>query len=155
MVVPLLARLGELSTVVMAVLERRLDRRDVLAERADASMRARLDRLAAATQGRQQGIADLARDVRFHYFDEPPMEAAAAELSNEMAGHLAHLAAHPDSDDRAERIDRLVWCPLPMRSMLLGAWGGDDPTTSSLRKVALEIYVRRFYRVRLRRDHRP
>ncbi len=141
------ARLGELSPVVAAVLERRLAHRDALASRADASMRARLDRLAAATQGRQQTIADLARDVRFHYFDEPPMEAAAAELEAEMAGHLAHLAAQPDSPDRAERVERLVWCPLPMRALLVESWGEDDETAVARRRLVLEVYVRRFYRI--------
>ena len=141
------ARLGELSPVVAAVLERRLTHRVALADCADASMRARLDRLAAATQGRQQAIADLARDVRFHYFDEPPMEAAAAELSAEMAGHLAHLALRPDSPDRTDRIARLVWCPLPMRPLLLESWGADDLSSVSLRRLVLEVHIRRFYRI--------
>ena len=94
------SRLGELAPVVLAILERRLANREALAGSATSDMRLRLDRLAAAAQGRQQVVADLARDVRFHYFDEPPMEAAAAELYNEMEGHLAHLAANPDSPDR-------------------------------------------------------
>ena len=140
-------RLGELSPVVAAVLERRLAQRDALAAHADASMRARLDRLIAATQGRQQVVADLARDVRFHYVDEPPIEAAAAELFAEMAGHLDHLGRHPNSADRRERVDRLVWCPLPLRSLLLQSWRRDDASTA-LRHVVLEVYIRRFYRVR-------
>ena len=143
-----LGRLEELSPVVSAVLERRLAHRDALADHADASMRARLDRLAAATQGRQQAIADLARDVRFHYFDEPPMEAAAADLSTEMAGHLAHLAAHPDSPDRSERIERVVWCPLPMRALLLESWSaGALSPLSDARRLVLEVFIRRFYRI--------
>ncbi len=142
------ARLGELSPVVIAVLERRLAQREALADRADADMRDRLDRLASATQGRQQIIADLARDVRFHYFDEPPMEAAAAELTDEMLGHVSHLAGVPDSPDRADRVDRLVWCPLPMRSMLLTSWLDADPSTAlAVRRLVLEVYVRRFYRI--------
>ena len=142
-------RLGQLSPVVSAILERRLAHRDALAGHADATMRARLDRLAAATQGRQQAIADLAHDASFHYFDEPPMLAAAAELSAEMAGHIAHLAAHPASPDRAERIDRLVWCPLPMRALLVESWGDDDGSMAvARRRLVLEVYIRRFYRVR-------
>jgi hypothetical protein len=140
------ARLGELSPVVIAILERRLMHRDALGGRADASMRDRLDRLVAATQGRQQAIADLARDVRFHYFDEPPMEAAALEVWAEMEAHLDHLVRDPDRSDRAERIDRLVWCPLPLRSMLLDTWRShaDSPLAQQL---VLEVYVRRLYRI--------
>ena len=141
------ARLGELSPVVSAILERRLAHRDALAHRTDATMRDRLDRLATATHGRQQAIADLARDVRFHYFDEPPMEAAAAELEAEMAGHVAHLAAEPDSPDRAERVARLVWCPLPMRSLLFESWGDADEMSPDRRRLVLEVYLRRFYRI--------
>jgi acetyl/propionyl-CoA carboxylase alpha subunit/acetyl-CoA carboxylase carboxyltransferase component len=143
------SRLSELSPVVLAILERRLAHRDALQSSADAEMRARLDRLATATQGRQQPVADLARDVRFHYFDEPPIEAAAAEMYSEMADHLAHLAAHPDTADREERIARLVWCPHPMRSMLLASWMAHDAdAASTLRRLLLEIHLRRYYRTR-------
>jgi len=143
------SRLSELSPVVLAILERRLAQRNALQASADAEMQARLDRLAAATQGRQQSVADLARDVRFHYFDEPPIEAAAAALHGEMAGHLAHLAAHADAADREERIARLVWCPHPMRSMLLESWTGSDAVTAAtMRRLVLEIHLRRYYRTR-------
>ena len=142
------ARLGELSPVVLAVLERRLASRDQLVDHADVAMRARLDQLAEATQGRQQPIADLARDLSFHFFDEPPMESAAAELATEMAGHIAHLASHPDADDRAMRIERLVWCPVPLRALVLDSWRPGDPSTPiAVRRVVLEIHIRRFYRV--------
>ena len=142
------ARLNELNPMVAAVLERRLAHRGALP--ADADTRARLDRLAEATQGRQQNIADLARDVRFHYFDEPPMEAAAAELRAEMAGHLARLAAEPDVPDRAERLERLVWCPPSLRTLLVHSWrtADDSPRPDAMRAVVLEVYIRRFYRIR-------
>ena len=141
------SRLSELSPVVLAILERRLAARDALAALAAVDMRARLDRLAAAAQGRQQPVADLARDVRFHYFDEPPMEAIASELNAEMADHLSYLAAHPDSTDRSERVERLVWCPQPMRSLLLDSWEpADDGTSPEMRELVLEVYLRRFYR---------
>ncbi len=142
------ARLGELSAVVIAILERRLTYRHELAERTDLAMRTRLDRLAAATQGRQQAIADLARDLRFHAFDEPPMEAATTALLDEMAAHIAQVAAIPDGAARSEHIDRLVWCPVPLRALVLGAWGPDDDTTSDeVRRIVLEVHVRRFYRI--------
>jgi biotin carboxyl carrier protein len=143
------SRLSELSPVVLAILERRLAQRDALQSLADAEMRARLDRLAAATQGRQQPVADLARDVRFHYFDEPPIAAVAAEMYSEMGDHLDYLAANPDAGDREERIARLVWCPHPMRSMLLTSWRQSDADrASALRRLVLEVGLRRFYRTR-------
>ncbi len=141
------SRLTELSPVVIAILERRLAHREALHSSADVETRALLDRLASATQGRQQPVADLARDVRFHYFDEPSIEAAAAETYREMADHLARLAAQPDAADRDERIARLVWCPHPMRSMLQASWTDAD-SDSALRRLVLEIHLRRYYRTR-------
>lgn len=142
-----LDRLGELSQVVVAILERRLANRAALSAVVDTEMRMRLDRLAAATQGRQQAIADLALDVRFHYFDEPPMEAAAAELFAEMRSHMERLTTQPDSADRVERLDRLVWCPLPLRSMLMEWWEIGGPGQADGRRLVLEVYLRRFYRM--------
>jgi acetyl/propionyl-CoA carboxylase alpha subunit/acetyl-CoA carboxylase carboxyltransferase component len=141
------ARVAELAPVVTAILQRRIGHRDALLPLMDAAQKARLDRLIAATHGRQQAIADLARDVRFHFYDEPTMQAAAAELRAEMAGHLHHLARHPDAADRAQRIARLVWNPQSMRSLLLDAWRGEEGTSAAaLRRVVLEAHLRRFYR---------
>ncbi len=140
-------RVVELTPVVSAILQRRIDHRDALLALSDAAMKARFERLTAATQGRQQIVADLARDLRFHYFDEPPMEAAAADLRAEMAGHLAHLAQRPDSADRAIRIDRLVWCPQPMRSLLEACWRNDTSSSPALRHLVLEVHIRRYYRI--------
>jgi acetyl/propionyl-CoA carboxylase alpha subunit/acetyl-CoA carboxylase carboxyltransferase component len=143
-------RLGELSPMVSAILQRRLEHRVALASVIGAQGRTRLDRLAAATQGRQQHLAELARDVRFHYFDEPPMEEAAAELRAEMADHLRRLASDGDASDRAERVARLVWCPHPLRPLLLSTWRSaetfEDP--AAVRRAVLEVHIGRFYRAR-------
>ena len=141
------ARVAELTPVVSAILQRRMDHRAHLLAAAGPAMKARLDRLTLATQGRQQAVADLARDLRFHYFDEPPMEAAAAELRAEMATHLAHLAKQPDSDDRARRMARLVWCPQPMSALLQSTWRQESATATALRHLVLEVHIRRYYRI--------
>jgi len=138
-------RVADLVPAVTAILERRLRHQAELAQAADAPMRARLDRL-AAIQGRQRMVAELARDVRFHYYDEPLL---AVTVANEYAGverDLDALLDRPDSADRAERIDRLVACTQPLRAELLRRWrGADDP---GLHSALLEIYTRRFYRIR-------
>jgi acetyl/propionyl-CoA carboxylase alpha subunit/acetyl-CoA carboxylase carboxyltransferase component len=140
------ARVAELAPVVTAILQRRLSHRDALLPHADAAQKARLDRLIAATHGRQQAIADLARDVRFHFYDEPKLQAQAAELHAEMAGHLAYLAQHADAPDRAQRLERLIWCPLPMRSVLLDTWRG-EAAAPALQRAVMELHLRRFYRI--------
>jgi acetyl/propionyl-CoA carboxylase alpha subunit/acetyl-CoA carboxylase carboxyltransferase component len=139
-------RVDELTAVVSAILQRRMDHRQLLLATADAATKARLDRLTAATQGRQQAVADLARDLRFHCFDEPPMQAAATELLAEMAAHLARLAQQPDSVDRAARIERLIWCPQPVSPLLLSCWRSDAASSPALRRLVLEVHIRRYYR---------
>ncbi len=140
------ARVVELTPVVSAILQRRLDQRACLLAASGPAMRSRLERLTLATQGRQQAVADLARDLRFHYFDEPPMEAAAAELRTEMATHLVHLGRWPTSEDRAQRIERLVWCPQPMSGLLQTVWRQEPATATALRQLVLEVHIRRYYR---------
>ncbi len=140
------ARVGELVPVVLAVLERRLRARTVLEPLADVEMRGRLDRLTAATQGRHQAVADLARDVRFHYFDEPVLQSLIDEEYATTLRALDDLAADPDGPQRAQQIDALVRSPQPQRGELLRRWTGsaDEP----FHRALLEIYARRFYRTR-------
>ncbi|GII05556.1 ATP-binding protein [Planobispora takensis] len=138
-------RAGDLVPAVAVVLERRLRHRDLLAPAAGPELRGLLDRLATAAQVRHPVLADLARDVRFRYFDEPQHDEALAAVYAEMEAHLDDLAADPGRPDREDLIDRLVWCPQPMRGPLLARWRGAGP---AFRSVVTEIYIRRFYRTR-------
>ncbi|HEU4426897.1 MAG TPA: biotin carboxylase N-terminal domain-containing protein, partial [Pilimelia sp.] len=145
-------RTGELVPVVTNILERRLRHRGELAGVVDASMRARLDRLIAAAQGRYPVVADLARDVRFRYLDEPLLAAVVAQEYARVEWNLDALHADPGRADRAERIDRLVQCPQPLRGTLLRGWRGT--ADGDLHRMLLEIYIRRYYRIRQVRDLR-
>ncbi len=140
-------RIPVLVPAVQAILTRRLAAHGQLAPMADAGAHQRLDRLIVATEGRQQNVADLARDVLFHFFEEPPMLAAAEEAKATVRAHLQHLRDHPDSPDREQRIDALVAAPHPVRRNLLDGWLGAQDS-DALRDVILEIYLRRFYRIR-------
>ncbi|TMS00285.1 carboxyl transferase domain-containing protein [Nonomuraea basaltis] len=133
-------RAHDLVPAVAAVLERRLRHRGL-----PPPDRALMDRLAVAAQVRHSVVADLARDVRFHYFDEPQHERALAAVYAEMESHLDALAAEPGRADRDELIDRLVWCPQPMRGPLLARW---QASGEEMRSAVVEIYIRRFYRTR-------
>jgi acetyl-CoA carboxylase carboxyltransferase component/biotin carboxyl carrier protein len=146
------ARVSELAPVVVAVLTRRQRASATLAPQADDEMRRRLDRLVGATQGRLQAVAELARDLRFHFFEAPVLEALLARGYRETTEALDALAADPQGHRRQARIDAVVACPQPMRGDLLRYWvATDDP---AFRRVLLEIYVRRFYRTRELRDLR-
>jgi acetyl/propionyl-CoA carboxylase alpha subunit/acetyl-CoA carboxylase carboxyltransferase component len=143
-------RVERLVPVVVRILERRLAHREAIAPWAVATsadaghLRARLDRLATAAQGRHQVVADLARDVRFRYLDEPLLAGVIEEEYAAVNGHLAALREHPAQSDRGLRVDRLVRSPQPLRGTLLRQWrdGGGD----RFRELLLEVYVRRYYR---------
>ena len=140
------SRVEELVPVVAGILDRRLRNRDTLAHLADADTRARLDRLAAAAQGRHQVVADLARDVRFTHLDEPLLEKAIRDEYAIVDGHLDALRTDPDRADRRERLDRLVASPQPLRGTLLRSWLARED--DRFRQVVLELYTRRYYRIR-------
>ncbi|MDO5067794.1 MAG: carboxyl transferase domain-containing protein [Propionibacteriaceae bacterium] len=73
--------------------------------------RAHLERLKQATQLRHPFMADLARSVRFRWFDEPVVQAERAKIWSQMLDDVARLAADPTSPDYAEGIARLVAVP--------------------------------------------
>ncbi|MGE5696011.1 MAG: carboxyl transferase domain-containing protein, partial [Candidatus Sericytochromatia bacterium] len=137
-------RVAELVPAVTAILERRLRHLSELGHLADEQMRARLDRL-AAIQGRQQVVADLARDVRFHYFDEPLLAVTVAEEYARVQGDLDALG-DGSSLEQAGHIDRLVECSQPLRAELLSRWL--DTTDPARQHALLQVYTRRFYRIR-------
>ncbi|HUO39437.1 MAG TPA: carboxyl transferase domain-containing protein, partial [Mycobacterium sp.] len=142
-------RVDDLVAPVTAILERRLRHQTELRQLADDEMRTRLDRLAAIL-GHQRVVADLARDVRFHYFDEPLLALAVADEYARVQRDLDALTEEPDGPERAERIDRLVGSAQPLRAELLRRWRSSDDR--ALHRALLEVYTRRFYRIRDLRD---
>ncbi len=152
------ARIPQVAPAIVAILNRRLAHVESLAPLADPDTRGRLERLVTAAEGRQQQVADLARDLSFHLFDEPQMLAAAEQSQQEARAHLSALAADPQGSERAGHIDALVQAQHPLRHDLLDAWRGDAEYLSDhagapdFRAAVLEIYLRRFYRIRQLHD---
>ncbi len=138
-------RAGTAQGVVLAVLDRRLEHVGSLAAPAGPELRAALDRLSEATDGRDPIVADLARQVRFAYFDRPVIEAARAEVYAAADADLRQLAQDPERPDRAVRIAALVACPQPLAPTLLRRMPDAD---AAERRALLETIARRFYRVR-------
>ena len=111
-------RAEQVRMAIIALLDRRLEQVEALAGHVGDDFREALDRLTAAAEGRDQILADLARETRFRYFDQPLIEAAAAATYREAEAHLAALAADPEGADRADRIKALVDCPRPLAPLL-------------------------------------
>jgi acetyl/propionyl-CoA carboxylase alpha subunit/acetyl-CoA carboxylase carboxyltransferase component len=138
-------RLDELVPAIAAILDRRLAHRGELLDLATDDLRELLDHLIATTEGRYPGLMDLARDVRFRFFDEPVLARAQAEQYREMDRHIDALAAGTEPERRSQHMDALIACPQPMRPALLRRYQQGDPRE---RDVVLEAAARRYYRIR-------
>ncbi len=131
--------------VVMTILDRHLDRTDELAPSADPSLHEVLDLLVDATQHRYPVVADLARDVRFRYFDAPLLERAQDEMYEAAEDQLGALEDEPETPDRADRIAALVQCSQPLAPLLMSRLVDAAP---AFRRLVLEVITRRYYRMR-------
>src|SRR5664280_688551 len=130
---------------VVGVLERRLQRVQTLSPHAEESFRTLLDRMASMSNGLFPAVTDLAREVRYRYFDQPLFERARQQVYEQMEEHLAYLAANPDAADRHERVRALVECPQPLVSVFAGRFAAADP---AMRNLMLEALTWRYYRIR-------
>ena len=87
---------------VVGILERRLRRIQKLSAQAEESFRTLLDRMASLTNGIFPALTDLAREVRYRYFDQPLFKRARKQVYEQMKAHLTYMAANPDAADRQE-----------------------------------------------------
>ena len=79
-------------------------------------------------------VADLAREVRYRYFDEPVIAAAREASTTEMEAHVAALAERIRAADRDERIAALVDCPQPLASLLSARMRRRPPAGAASRR---------------------
>jgi len=132
-------------TAIVAILDRRLEDADELVGHVGADFREVLDRLAVALEGRDPVVADLAREVRFRYFDEPVIAEARERVYAEMEKHVAALTSEPGRPDAGELITEIVDCPRPLAPRLTVAMGSASPAA---RRLLVEAMARRYYRTR-------
>jgi acetyl-CoA carboxylase carboxyltransferase component len=106
-----------------------------------------LDRLVTATQLRYPSVGDLARAVRFRWFEEPVLRQARQEVLEEAGRLLAELddaGARGDAGASMARIEALVASPEPL-IRLLGQRAGRSTAEPD---PVLEVLTRRYYRSR-------
>jgi acetyl/propionyl-CoA carboxylase alpha subunit/acetyl-CoA carboxylase carboxyltransferase component len=138
-------RVEQQIAAVVGILEQRLRRADVLASRAEESFRTLLDRMISITNGNFAALSDLAREVRYRYFDQPLFERARKHVYDEVEHHLAYLSANPNPADRQERVRALVECPQPLVTRLSAHFASAGV---ALRNLMLEAITWRYYRIR-------
>ncbi len=101
-----------------------------------------LERLVLATQLRFPAVGDLARSVRFRWFDEPIVADERAAVLAGVRSEVESLAADDDAIDRAERMDALAAIPERIVSFLADRLQDGVPASEPL----LEVLIRRHYR---------
>ena len=138
-------RVAQQIAPVMAVLERRLRAAATPDAHASESFRTLLDRMISITNGTYLAISDLAREVRYRYFDQSRFEEARSRVYSQMEEHLVYLAANPHAADRLERVRALVECPQPLVSFLSPRFAAASPEMCEL---MLEALTKRYYRIR-------
>ena len=129
---------------VLGVLERRLENVR-LAPHPKASFRNLLDRMISMSIGVFPAVNDLAREVRYRYFDEPLFDRARKQVYDKVEEHLAAMAAAPEAADHHERMRALVECPQPLLGLFASKFGSATP---AMRKLMLEAMTWRYYRIR-------
>ncbi len=131
--------------LLVHVLERWLQHATRLRSGASPALHALLDHLVLYTHGRYQAVSDLAREVRYRYFEQPLLDQARDRLYAEMDEHLAYLLDHPGAADREARMVALRDCPQPLVSILSRRFPAASPALCDL---LLEVLTRRYYRIR-------
>ena len=138
-------RVDQQIAPIFGILERRLLRAAILAPRAEDAFRVLLDRMISITNASFAALTDLAREVRYRYFDQPLFERARKRVYEEADEHLAYMAANPNVPDRHERLRALLECPQPLVTRLSGRFASAD---ANLRRLMLEAMTWRYYRIR-------
>ncbi|MBC7278303.1 MAG: ATP-grasp domain-containing protein [Nocardioides sp.] len=106
-----------------------------------AAVRALLERIVRATQLRFAVVGDLARSVRFGWFDQPLVDDERNAVLEGVPAEVAALT-EPDAPDRAARIDALAAVPEPLVGFLRDRLVDGLPESEPL----LEVLIRRHYR---------
>ncbi|MGO1974654.1 MAG: carboxyl transferase domain-containing protein [Propionibacteriaceae bacterium] len=110
------------------------------ADLAEASRDA-LDRLARATQRRFPVLADLARSVRFSWFDQPTVDTDRAGVLAAAREQVAALAAEPHGEGRDAAIAALAAIPEQIVRFLCERLAQGIPDNEPM----LEVLIRRHY----------
>ena len=128
-----------LVTAPAAALDRRAGRRR---RRSTWPVREVLDRLVRATQLRFPVVGDLARSVRFRWFDQPLVDAERSERPGRRARRARRPRRRRRGADRADRIDALAAIPEQIVRFLAERLEQGVPE----REPMLEVLIRRHYR---------
>ncbi|WP_448639256.1 ATP-binding protein [Geodermatophilus sp. URMC 63] len=144
-------RVGEQLPAVSALLDRWLTAGRLPEGPARAELGEVLDRLVVATQLRHPALGDLARAVRYRYFEEPVVQQARQEVLDRavrLLDELDEAASRGDTGEAIRRMEALVASPEPLIRLLARRFERD----TSVPDPVLEVLTRRYYRSRSLED---
>jgi acetyl/propionyl-CoA carboxylase alpha subunit/acetyl-CoA carboxylase carboxyltransferase component len=127
--------------VVLPLLQHWMSEQPPVGDVADRT-REVLDRLVLATQLRSPMVGDLARSVRFRWFDQPVVDAERNAVLAGVRAEVVYLTEHPDAADQGARIEALA--AIPERIVMFLAERIEHGLPQ--REPMLEVLVRRHYR---------
>ncbi|GAA3690166.1 biotin carboxylase N-terminal domain-containing protein [Microlunatus aurantiacus] len=102
-----------------------------------------LDRLVAATQLRFPVVGELARSVRFRWYDQPLVDSERQSVLDSVAAELVTLTGMPAGPERDTKIDALSTIPEPIVRFLADRI--DDGTIPDDEPM-LAVLIKRHYR---------
>ncbi|MCW2676638.1 MAG: acetyl-CoA carboxylase, biotin carboxylase subunit, partial [Modestobacter sp.] len=140
-------RIADQLPVVLALMDRWLTAGRPPAGPSRAEVGEVLDRLVVATQLRYPSVGDLARAVRYRYFEEPVVLQARQEVLDEAERLLGELDAADERDDTSgnmARVEALVASPEPLIRLLAQRFGRPMSRPDPI----VEVLTRRYYRSR-------
>ncbi|QYB01552.1 ATP-grasp domain-containing protein [Rhodococcus sp. USK10] len=140
-------RMDNQVPVIAALLDRWLNEGNAPG-RAPSGLGEVLDRLITATQVRYPVIGNVARNVRFRFFDEPQIRKAREQVYDGVRGSLEYLAENPGAGDYQERLEALVATPQSLTELLGQRIARKSTTVGPL----LEVVTRRYYDIRTLED---
>ncbi|SFL54891.1 carboxyl transferase domain-containing protein [Geodermatophilus ruber] len=146
-------RIPDQLPAVMALLDRWLTAGTLTTGTARAEVGEVLDRLVIATQLRYPSVGDLARAVRYRYFEEPVVQEARQRVLGEarrLLDELDEAGARGDTAESIRRMEALVASPQPLVRLLAERFGRGTAVPDPV----LEVLTRRYYRSRNLEDVR-
>jgi acetyl/propionyl-CoA carboxylase alpha subunit/acetyl-CoA carboxylase carboxyltransferase component len=100
-----------------------------------------LDRLVVATQLRFPVVGDLARSVRFRWFDQPGVDEDRSSVLARVGPEIEAIAGLPAGDERSARLDALAGIPERIVSFLGRRFEDGLPETEPM----LAVLIKRHY----------
>ncbi len=138
-------RIGQQIGPVLTVLDRRLEHSKELSGKVGDDFRALIEGLIEATQGVFAGVNDLAREIRYRYFEQPLLDSVRQAVWDRAEALMTRLCQDPPAEERRRLVQELVECPQPLKGLL--ARRLKDPGTR-LKCALLEVMTQRYYRIR-------